>query len=146
MKTLIRILDLFRLSMNNRLSRLLLEHDVIDPAQRAFLKNGSTHQCISTLLNVLEDAKQKRVMNPLTQFFLIAYDQKKAYDSVQKFSIRASLERFSFPEKFILFILNIHDHLRASFRTFYGLTDVFDVLNGLQQGNPLAPLIFIIFT
>lgn len=130
----------------NRLSRLLLEHDVLEPAQRAFLKNGSTHQCISTLINILEDAKQKRLRDPMVQFFMVAYDQKKAYDSVQKYSIRASLERFNLPEKFIVFILNIHNHLHASFRTFFGLTDPFEVLNGLQQGNPLAPLIFIMFT
>lgn len=120
-----------------------LENDVVDPAQRAFLKNGSTHQCLSTLINVLEDARQKRGVDGSALFFLISYDQKKAYDSIQRYSIRASLERFNFPEMFISLILNLHHQLRASFRTFFGLTDPFDILNGLRQ--PPCPSHFYSF-
>ena len=89
---------------------------------------------------MLEDAKQKRFLNSLVKFFLVTYDQKKAYDSVQRYSIRATLERFNAPENFILLIMNLHENLRASFKTFYGLTESFSVLNGLQQGNPLYQL------
>ena len=38
----------------NRLSQLLLEHPVLHPAQRAFLKNGSTRQCITSLVGGLQ--------------------------------------------------------------------------------------------
>lgn len=137
---------LFCKIMANRLSSLLLEHDIVDPAQRAFLRNGCTHQCITTLLNVIEDAKQKRLYDSSSQFFLVSYDQKKAYDSIQRYSIRASLDRFSLPERWISLVLSIHDNLRASFRTYFGLTNSFAILNGLQQGNPLEPLIYVLFS
>jgi hypothetical protein len=71
-----------------RLSDILLRHDVVTPAQRAFLKNGSVHHCI-TMLNILEDAMHKRRLQPDSTLYLILYDQAKAYDSVQRYSIRA---------------------------------------------------------
>ncbi len=105
----------------DRLSKLLLENDVVEPAQRAFLRNGSTHQCISTLISVFEDFAQKKQAGKHSLFFT-SYDQKKAYDSVQRYSIRASLERFNMPETFIAFN---HTQLLASFKTFYGLPSKF---------------------
>src|ERR1700735_3510190 len=74
------------------------------------------------------------------------YDQSKAYDSVQLFSIKASLERFNLPENFISYVLSIHSNIRASFKTFFGLTDSFKIENSIKQGDPLAPLIFIFIT
>jgi hypothetical protein len=108
----------------NRLNKILLEHDILNTAQRAFIRNGGTHQCISTLINILEDSLQKRRHNnhPL---FLVWYDMRKAYDSVQFYSIRPTLERFNLPETFIKYIENIQFSLQACFKTFYGLTETF---------------------
>jgi hypothetical protein len=130
----------------DRLSQILLENDVIEPAQRTFLRNGSTHQCVSTLINIFEDAAHKRSKSSQSTFYFTSYDQKKAYDSLQKYSIRASLKHFNMPDSFIKFVLNNHSQLRACFKTFFGLSNPFEILNGLQQGNHLAPLIFILFT
>jgi len=130
----------------NRLNQILLDQEVVTPAQRAFLKNGSVHQCITTMLNILEDALHKRRLRPKASLYLILYDQAKAYDSVQRYSIRASLERFNMPESFITYCMNMHTHINAMFKTFYGLTDPFLVENSIKQGDPLAPLIFVLFT
>ena len=129
-----------------RLGNCLLTKDVLSPAQRAFIKNGSTHHCISTLINVLEDAKHKRALSPGHTLYFTSYDQAKAYDSVQFFSIKASLERFNLPDSFIKYVLNIHLNIRAAFKTFYGLTETFEIENSIKQGDPLAPLVFIFIT
>jgi hypothetical protein len=107
-------------------SKLVSNHEVVSPAQRAFLKNGSINQCITTILNVFEDARQKRRLHD-SVLYMIAYDQAKAYDSVQIYSIRATLERFNLPDSFINYCVNMHTCIRASFKTFYGLTDSFNV-------------------
>ena len=86
----------------DRLGQILLKHDeILNRAQRAFLKNGCINQCINTALNVFEDFKVKQKKNPKALLFAISYDQEKAYDSVQKYTIRASQERFNLPESFI---------------------------------------------
>ena len=78
--------------------------------------------------------------------YFTAYDQAKAYDSVQLFSIKASLERFNLPDKFIMYVLSIHTNIKAAFKTYFGLTEKFDIENSIKQGNPLAPLVFVFIT
>ena len=128
------------------MGRIILENpQVMNNAQRAFLKDGSTSQCITTALNVLEDFQRKR-KKTLSQLFLLAYDQVKAYDSVQAYTIRASLERFNLPESFISYALSNLENATSSFKTFFGPTDEFQVLTSVRQGDPLSPLIYICVT
>jgi hypothetical protein len=130
----------------NRLNDVLMKCNILTAAQRAFIKNGSTHECITTLINILEDALHKRRNNKDSTLYLVSYDMRKAYDRIQFFSIRPTLERFNMPENFIKYIETTQSSLRACFKTFYGLTDSFSIENSLRQGDPRAPLLFILFT
>src|SRR3982074_498554 len=73
--------------------RILANPSALNSAQRAFLKDGCIQQCINTALNVFEDFKDKKEKGK--QLFVVSYDQEKAYDSVQAYTIKASLERFN---------------------------------------------------
>ena len=58
--------------LSNRLGEILLAYPkILNSAQRAFLRDGCTSQCITTVLNVLEDFKGKGGGS----LFLLAYDQ-----------------------------------------------------------------------
>jgi hypothetical protein len=82
--------------LSNRLGKILLQQpNLLNSAQRAFLKDGCTAQCLSTFLNVIEDFQARRRTDKTASLFLLAYDQVKAYDSVQSYTIKASLERFN---------------------------------------------------
>src|ERR1700712_4044770 len=98
-------------------------------------------QCINTALNVFEDFKDKKEKGK--QLFVISYDQEKAYDSVQAYTIKASLERFNMPEHFIQFVLCLEE-ATSCFKTFHGLTEDFKVETSVRQGDPLSPLIYIL--
>ena len=105
----------------NRMGIILLKHpQVMNRAQRAFLRDGCTAQCINVALNVLEDFQEKKRKYSKAQLFLLAYDQVKAYDSVQAYSIRASLERFNLPESFIEYVLSNLDAATSCFKPFMG--------------------------
>jgi hypothetical protein len=133
--------------LSNRLGEIILQHpSVMTEAQRAFLKDGCTSQCINTALNVLEDFKEKQQKHPDGKLFLLAYDQVKAYDTVQAYTIRASLERFNFPEAFISYVLSNLEGATSCFKTFYGPTEEFDVETSVRQGDPLSPLVYICIT
>ena len=87
-----------------RWGNILLEHpQILNNAQRAFLKDGCVQQCISTALNIFEDSQERKDEKEL---YVVSYDQEKAYDSVQAYTIKASLERFNMPEKLITYILS----------------------------------------
>ena len=128
------------------MGHIILENPkVLNKAQRAFLRDGSTSQCITTALNILEDFHRKRKATK-SRLFLLAYDQVKAYDSVQAYTIRASLERFNLPEKFISYVLSNLEDATSCFKTFYGPTKEFEVVTSVRQGDPLSPLIYICVT
>ena len=117
----------------NRLGNVLLDSPhILNRAQRAFLRNGCINQCIQTALNVFEDFRERRKLDPIAQLFVIAYDQQKAYDTVQKFTIRASLERFNLPEAFIRYVESYLEDASSCFKTFYGPTEDFQVLTSEQ--------------
>jgi hypothetical protein len=116
------------------------------PSQRAFLKDGSTSQCLHTALNVLEDFKESNKRKPKSQLFMLAYDQSKAFDSVQAYTIQASLERFNLPKPFIDYVLSNLTEAKSCFKTFYGPTDDIAVQASVRQGDPLSPLIYICIT
>src|SRR5689334_19955162 len=118
------------------MGQILLHPNLLNRAQRAFLKDV---QCITTALNILEDFQRKRRKNKTSRLFLMSCDQVKAYNSVQAFSIRASLERFNLPENFISYIL-------CNLKTYYGPTKEFPVLTSVRQGDPLSPLVYICIT
>src|SRR5271156_6060695 len=124
-----------------RWGKILLESPhILDSAQRAFIKDGCVQQCIATALNIFEDSFERKDKKEL---YVVSYDQEKAYDSVQSYTIKSSLERFNMPEKVIMYILSGLQDARSSFKTFFGLTAEFSVETSVKQGDPLSPLVYI---
>ena len=131
----------------NRIGEVLLHKpSIMTKSQRAFLRDGSTSQCLNIALNILEDFKEKKKGTPNAVLFMLAYDQVKAYDCVQGYTIRASLERFNMPESFISYVLGNLTNATSCFKTFYGPTQEFDVQTSVRQGDPLSPLVYICIT
>ena len=134
----------------NRLSTTLVEHpNAINSAQRGFLKNGNTSQCVSLTLDIIEDyqkkakdAEEKKAAIP--KLFVVTYDQAKAYDCIQKYTIRASLERMNLPESFIQFILSSLTRATSYIHTAGGDTEPFPILTSVRQGDPISPLLYVI--
>lgn len=127
--------------LTDRANDVLVAHpDIMDSAQRAFLKDGYLAQCLDVVVDVFEDWNEsKRGRSPL---FAISYDQKKAYDSVNRDTLRASLERFNVPERFIDIVLSGLEDAYSCVRTHGGLTDRFKLGSSVRQGDPLSPLVF----
>jgi exonuclease III len=126
---------------------LVRQPHILCTAQRGFLADGSVLQCVDSLVDVIEDWRQKqRDMGPAKAgpLYALSYDQSKAYDSVQAFTIRASLERFNFPEIFIKYVLSGLEGATSRVRTKDGLTAPFDLSSGVRQGDPLSPIIYIL--
>jgi len=137
-------LKLFQKIMATRLNNIILKYKILHPAQQGFIRNGSINNCLTTLLNILEDQKQKNILRN-SNFYLISYDLTKAYDSIQFCSFRPSLERFNLPEKFIKLMENILFKMSGSIKTFFGLTDQFEINKSIRQGDPIAPLLFVLW-
>jgi hypothetical protein len=118
--------------------------ELLNINQRAFLKNGDVAQCIAALLDVFEDHLGKRRADPRANLYCVSYDLSKAYDSVQEYSIRVSLERFELPPEIVDYVCSSLWGSKSRVRTRDGPSDTFDVLSSVRQGDPLAPLVFIL--
>jgi ribonuclease HI len=121
----------------------------LEQAQRGFIRNGGIDQCIDVLLDVIEDnamrrrSARRRPRAEQPDLYVLSYDQRKAFDSVQQYSIRASLERFNFPQKAVDFICSSLEDAWSAVRTKGGMTKRFPVRASVRQGDPLSPLVYI---
>ena len=116
---------------------------ILCEAQRAYLMDGSSKQCITALLDTIEDYRERCPTDAALELVVTSYDIRKAFDSVQHFSIRASCERLNLPEEFIGYILSTLDRAESKVKCADGLTTSFPILSSVRQGDPLAALVFI---
>ena len=109
---------------------LLLNPKLLHGAQRAFLRDGSVGECLDVVLDVIEDCKTRSDERPL---LVASYDQKKAYDSVQGYTIRASMERLCLPERLIQYVLTGIATATSKVRTRDGFSRARRVYSGIRQ-------------
>jgi hypothetical protein len=114
---------------------------LLHPSQRAFQRNGDTGQCVDIALDVMEDYHREK--KGKSELFALSYDQAKAYDSVQQYSIRCTLERFGFPCEAVEFFCSTLEEAYSAVRTDNGNTARFPVRTSVRQGDPFAPILFI---
>ena len=110
---------------------------ILDAAQRAYIKNGSIHQCLQTVVSAFEDS-----MESGERIFCASYDVRKAFDSVQTYSLIAACERLNMPDTFIKYVVKTLDGARSAVYTHDGPTGTFDLLSGVRQGDPLSAILF----
>lgn len=120
------------------LDALTVHPEVLHRSQRGFLRTGNIGQCIDALIDILEDNRQHK-----NDVHIASYDQKKAYDSVQHYTIKMSLERVNLPTTFISYVMSSLEESEAFLVTDMGTSKPFPLLTSVKQGDPLAPLIFL---
>ena len=122
-----------------RLSSILSRHPILNPSQRGFIIGGATLKCIDELLDAWDWSRNNK-----KELYTLFYDIKQAYDSVQAGVMVRALHRINLPLSFINLIHDSLTGLSSCIRTAYGITRHFPVKRSLRQGDPLAPLLFVI--
>jgi hypothetical protein len=75
------------------------------------------------VLDIFEDHHEKKG-KPL---FVLSYDLKKAFDSVQEYGLRAALNRAGLPPSFVEYACSMLVSARSRVRTKHGLTPGFEI-------------------
>ena len=99
----------------------------------------STTSHILALRRILEGAKAKN----LTAVMLFI-DFKKAFDSVHRGLLMKILKACGLPDEIVRLIESLHTGTKGKVRTSDGLTELFEILAGVLQGDTLAPYLFVI--
>ena len=118
--------------------------DVLDEAQRANLHDGNCRQSLNTVFNMCEDYLERAKSDPDAELFLTSYDVRKAFDSVQGFTLLATCERFGLPKIFASILVSSLSGGVSRVRTAGGLTEPIQILTSVRQGDPLAAIAFVL--
>ena len=132
--------------MARRLADKLTRHSLLDPAQYAFLPGRSIHEPINSILNCLDDYKNRLGTTLRTGCYIIYYDISKAYDCIKWSSIERALERLGIDPNFIDFVMNTLAGSTLAMKTNLSgrTTERVQMHGAIKQGCPLAPLLFAI--
>ena len=116
---------------------------ILDPLlrnnQHGFRQERTTVGQILAIRRILEGVKSKNV--PVVFTFI---DFKKAFDSVHRGKMIKILRSYGIPDKIVNAIESSYDNTRAKVYSPDGVTEEFDIVKGVLQGDTLSPYLFVI--
>ncbi|GBC25423.2 RNA-directed DNA polymerase from mobile element jockey-like [Rhizophagus irregularis DAOM 181602=DAOM 197198] len=140
----ITLLEVIRKSLvklfYNRLSTIMASHDVLKGGNFAGLPGGSCRDPIITLESIIHDADINK--NPL---WILSQDISKAFDSVDLTMLRFTLERIRLSASAVKFILSLFMKRTNRVFTVHGSTPAYRVRIGIDQGEVISPLLWVIY-
>ncbi|GET64412.1 RNA-directed DNA polymerase from mobile element jockey-like [Rhizophagus irregularis DAOM 181602=DAOM 197198] len=140
----ITLLEVIRKSLvklfYNRLASILASKEVLKGGNFAGLPGGSCRDPIVVLESIIHDAHVNK--SPL---WILSQDISKAFDSVDLKMLRFALERIKLPASATKFILSLF--MKRSNRVFtaHGTTPSYRVCIGIDQGEVISPLLWVIY-
>ena len=127
--------------LTNRLSKILsYNKHVLKDNNFAALPGKSTIEPIHILNNIMEDARENN-----KELWILLQDMSKAYDRVNRKHLWMAMRRIKLPDKFISIIENSLKNRFNRVITDVGLTQEYRMENGIDQGEIMSPLLWIIY-
>ena len=107
--------------------------------QAGFRPGRSCIEHIHVLRRILEGCKDKNI--PIIASFV---DFKKAFDSIDRDQMFKILRHYGIPDDIVQSIAVLYSNTKSAVLVDGLLSDMFDVVTGVLQGDVLAPFLFII--
>ena len=114
---------------------------IINDCQYGFCKQRSTVDCIFILSPIINKVFKQEKKNEFCSFI----DFKKAFDLVYRNGIWHKLLFYCVSSKIDKMLRAIHEKVQSCVRTNGNYSDFFDSIAGVKQGEPLSPLLYILF-
>ena len=129
------------LLLDNRLRKWAEDNKVLPDFQFGFRKNKSTVDCIFVLSSIIS----KLVNCDKRKLYCAFVDFRKAFDLVYRNGIWHKLISNGVSSKMVHMLKAIYESVNSCVRVNGKLSDHFDTYMGVKQGEPLSPLLFIVF-
>uniref|UniRef100_A0A0C9QX33 PO21 protein n=1 Tax=Fopius arisanus TaxID=64838 RepID=A0A0C9QX33_9HYME len=123
--------------MHRVLSNRLLEKQLLDERQRAFIKADGLADNVFVLSTVINDARSR-----LRELHVAAIDVKKAFDTVSHGAIERVLQDKGFPPEFVKYIMTMYTSAVTVLEIDGERSSTIHPGQGVRQGDPLSSLIF----
>ena len=134
------IAKLFNSIINTRLVKFLEEYNILSDEQNGFRKARSCVDHLYVLTTILKIRKQAGLHN-----YLAFVDFTRAFDTVNRKLLSHKLIINGLFGKFYRIICTMHTKLQSSIRLNNHLTEWFEIITGVRQGDNLAPTLFAMF-
>jgi hypothetical protein len=127
--------------ISDRLLDTLHEHGLLDKAQYAFVRGGSTHPPLDLVTAAMQRSKALK-----QECHLCLLDATSAYDVVPLWALDVAFRRIGAPEELITWIRQTTEGHQRIVSTCAGTNDIKDSfpLGGLAQGCPFSPVLWIV--
>jgi ribonuclease HI len=132
-------------ALADRLNRILTKHGILNQAQEAFLMGLGTEGAIGAVLGEWERFRAAMEGGGEGEAHAVFYDAKKAYDMVPWRGLDQAMKRIQIPSDFRQLVYNSLRGSTTRVRHAYGDTSQIEMKRGIKQGDPLSPLLYIIF-
>ena len=113
--------------------------NILRKNQHRFRRNRSTTSQILTIRRILEGVRAKNL-----QATILFVDFTKAFESIHRGKMEQILPAYGLPKENVAAIMMLYRDTKVKVRFPDGDTDYFDIVAVVQQGNTLAPYLFII--
>lgn len=111
--------------------------ETIGEYQSGFRRDRSTTDQLFCIRQVLEKGREFNV-----EMHHLFVDFKAAYDSVIREKLWSIMAEFGFPNKLIALTRLTLTHVKARVKIRNNLSETFETIDGLRQGDPLSTLLF----
>src|SRR4051812_9692776 len=126
--------------MTNRLAIILNTHKALKGNNYTGLPESSYHTPIHVLESIIYDSTTND--KPL---FIFLQDISKAFDSIDVRMLELAMQRLKIPQGFIKLTLNLFTNRSNRVITANGLSDPYKVKIGIDQGEVISPLLWVIY-
>jgi hypothetical protein len=126
--------------LNNRLTKIISRNNILKGNNYAGLPGKSTQDPIKILNMIMEEALENK-----KEIWLLFQDLSKAYDRVDLQYLKLALNRIKVPMAFSTLITNLFINRKNAVFTNVGLTEQYDIKIGIDQGEVISPLLWVIY-
>jgi hypothetical protein len=131
---------IFSLALRNRLNKWCENQEVFSDMQFGFRNHRSTADCVFILHSII-----KKVLANRSSLYCCFVDYEKAFDTVNRQALWSKLFEIGVSSKMLKILTAIYKNVSACIKSFSGLSEFFEVSLGLKQGEPLSPILFLLF-
>ncbi|CAB4418121.1 unnamed protein product [Rhizophagus irregularis] len=126
--------------LTNRLSKIFTTNDILKGYQFAGLPKKSTFEPLRIVNEIINYTEQNK-----KEMWFLMLDMSKAYDRINIPMLENAMRRINLPEIIIKILTGLFTNRTNQVFTPFGLTDSFDMLTGIDQGEIISPLLWIIY-